>query len=85
MARCSGSRQCVNYPFTARDRDLLATVVTVPELADQAFIELETMAETEEVGAALDVVRSVLRELGVSEHDLTTETYTDAVAAQRRR
>jgi adenylate cyclase, class 2 len=77
-------KQCVNYRFTARERDLLATVVTVPELEGQTFIELETMTDADEVDAALDIVRSVLRELGVSEHDLTTETYTDAVAAQRR-
>ena len=78
-------KHCVNYRFTALGRDLLATVVTVPELAGQTFIELETRAEADEVNAALDVVRSVLRELGISEHDLITETYTDAVTAQRRR
>ena len=76
-------KHCVNYRFTALGRDLLATVVTVPELAGQTFLELETMADAEEVDAAWDVVRCVLRELGVSDHDLTTEAYTEAVAAQR--
>jgi adenylate cyclase class 2 len=75
---------CVNYRFTTQGRDLLATVVTVFELEGQTFLELETMTKTDEVDAALDVIRSVLRELGISEHDLTTETYTDAVATQRR-
>lgn len=78
-------KHCVNYRFTALGRDLLATLVTVPELDGKMFIELETMTESDELDAALDVVRSVLRELGISEHDLTTETYTDAITTQRRR
>jgi adenylate cyclase class 2 len=78
-------KHCVNYRFTAHERDLLATLVTVPELDGQTFIELETIAHADEVDTALDVVRSVLRELGITEHDMTSETYTDAVATQRRR
>lgn len=78
-------KHCVNYRFTALGRDLLATVVTVPELKGLTFLELETMTKADEVDAALDVVRSVLGELGIGEHDLTTETYTDAVTTQRRR
>ena len=76
-------KRCVNYRFTAHGRDLLATVVIVPELAGQTFIELETVADPDDVDAALDVVRSVLRELGVEDSDLTTEAYTDAVATRR--
>ncbi|MFM9445116.1 hypothetical protein [Streptomyces acidiscabies] len=38
-----------------------------------------------ELGAALGDVRAVLGELGVSPEDLTTETYTAAVAASRGR
>jgi adenylate cyclase class 2 len=64
-------------------RDLLATVVTVPELAGRTFIELETVADPGDVDAALDVVRSVLRELGIEDSDLTTQAYTDAVATRR--
>ncbi len=78
-------KHCVNYRLTTLGQDLLATLVTVPELEGQTFIEVETMTKADEVDAALDVVRSVLRELGISEHDLTTETYTDAVATRRRR
>jgi adenylate cyclase class 2 len=78
-------KRCVNYRFTARGRDLLATVVTVPELAGRTFIELETVADPGDVDAALDVVRSVLRELGIEDSDLTTQTYTDAVAIRRGR
>ncbi len=76
-------KRCVNYRFTAQGRDLLATVVTVPELAGQTFIELETLADQGDVDAALDLVRSVLRELGIEDSDLTTQAYTDAVATQR--
>ena len=75
-------KHCVNYRFTARGRDLLATVVTVPELAGRTFIELETAADPGEVDAALAVVRSVLHELGIEDSDLTTQTYTDAVASR---
>ena len=76
-------KHCVNYHFAALGRELLATVVTVPELAGQTFLKLDNMADAKGVDAAWDVVRCVLRELGVSDHDLTTETYTDAVTAQR--
>jgi adenylate cyclase, class 2 len=76
-------KRCVNYRFTAQGRDLLATVVTVPELAGQTFIELETVANPDDVDAALDLVRSVLRELGIEDSDLTTQAYTDAVAARK--
>lgn len=76
-------KRCVNYRFTTHGRDMLATLVTVPELDGQTFIELETMAEADDVNTALDAVRAVLRELGVGEDDLTTEAYTDAVAARR--
>ncbi|MGH3693595.1 MAG: hypothetical protein ACRDRX_06300 [Pseudonocardiaceae bacterium] len=61
----------------------IATVVTIPELAGQTFIELETLADAGDVDAASDIVRSVLRELGIEDSDLTTQAYTDAVAAQR--
>jgi adenylate cyclase class 2 len=76
-------KHCVNYRFTAQGRDLLATVVTVPELAGQTFIELETGADPDDVDTALDLVRSVLRKLGIEDSDLTTQAYTDAVATRR--
>lgn len=78
-------KHCANYRFTAHGRDLLATVVTVPELNGRTFIELETLTDADDVTAALDVVRAALRELGITADDLTTEAYTDAVASQRKR
>ncbi len=75
-------KRCMNYRFTARDRDMLATLVTVPEI-EGAFIELETMADETDLDAALADVRAVLGELGITEDDLTTDTYTDAVMRAR--
>lgn len=77
-------KHCDNYRFTERDRDILVTVVRIPELDGQTFIEVETTAEPNDVPAALDVVRGVLVDLGIGQQDLTTESYTDRVAAHRR-
>ncbi len=76
------SKDCVNYRFTARGRDMLATVVTVPEISG-TFIELETMAAEDDLSAALADVRATLAGLGISDADLTTETYTGAVLRAR--
>jgi adenylate cyclase class 2 len=76
-------KRCRNYNFEARGRQLLATLVRVPEL-DGTFLEVETLVGEDEVTAALDDIRAVLAELGIGAEDLTRETYTGAVAAQRR-
>ena len=76
-------KRCSNYAFTARGRDMLATLVTVPEL-DGTFLEVETKtADQHDLDAALDDVRAVLGQLGITEADLTTELYTDAVMRHR--
>lgn len=75
-------KRCRNYEFEARGRQMLATLVRVPE-ADGTFLELETLVDEAEVSAALADVRGVLEELGIHEGDLTRELYTDAVAARR--
>ena len=75
-------KHCVNYRFTAMGRDMLATMVTVPEI-DGVFIELETLADKAGLAAALSDVRAILSELGIAEEDLTTELYTDAVMRAR--
>lgn len=74
-------KHCDNYRFAAHGRDLVATVVHIPELGGQTFLELEAMAEPNDVPAALAIVHNVLGELGVRDEDLTTESYTDRVAA----
>ncbi len=76
-------KRCRNYSFTAEGRAMLVTLVRVPEI-DGTFIEVETPATEDDVEAALAAVRAVLRGLGIEEGDLTTELYTDAVAAARR-
>ena len=75
-------KQCANYRFTAKGRDMLATMVTVPEIGG-VFLELETLAAETELTAALGDVRAVLDELGIGAGDLTTELYTDAVMRAR--
>ncbi|MCW2919738.1 MAG: uncharacterized protein JWN52_7806 [Actinomycetia bacterium] len=75
-------KHCANYRFTAAGRDMLATVVTVPEI-DGTFIELEAMADEDDLDQALNDVREVLHELGIVTDDLTTEQYTDAVMRAR--
>ena len=74
----SFEKHCANYRFTTKGRDMLATVVTVPEI-DGTFIELETIVSEREVTTALSDIRAVLHELGITDEDLTTEQYTDAV------
>ena len=76
------TKQCVNYLFTARGRDMVATIVTVPEI-DGTFIELETMTSQADLATALADVRAVLADLGISDDALTTEQYTDAVLRAR--
>ncbi|MBV7697715.1 class IV adenylate cyclase [Streptomyces sp. TRM70350] len=75
-------KRCRNYDFTARGRRMLATLVRVPEI-DGTFLEVETLVDEDQVSAALDDIRAVLAELGIGAEDLTRETYTGAVAAQR--
>lgn len=74
---------CDNYRFTADGRDMLATVVTIPELEGETFIELETMAERAELTAALRSLRAVLDGIGVTEDDAVRKSYTDMVAEKR--
>jgi hypothetical protein len=47
-------------------------------------LEIETRVDEADVTAALDDIRAVLEDLGIGPKDLTRETYTGAVAAQRR-
>lgn len=75
-------KRCRNYEFEACGRRMLATLVRVAEI-DGTFLEVETLVDEQEVSAALADVRSVFAELGIGPGDLTRETYTGAVAAQR--
>ncbi|GAA1216676.1 hypothetical protein GCM10009665_03180 [Kitasatospora nipponensis] len=76
-------KHCRNYSFVAAGRELLATLVRVPEI-DGTFLEVETIAAVDgDLTEALAVVRKVLADLGIEDGDLTIELYTDAVAASR--
>ncbi|MER5209949.1 class IV adenylate cyclase [Streptomyces sp. NPDC002838] len=76
-------KRCRNYDFEAHGRKMLATLVRVPEI-DGTFLEVETLVNEDDVTAALDDIRAVLTDLGIGPKHLTRETYTAAVAAQRR-
>ena len=77
-------KNCANYAFTVAGRDILATLVTIPEL-DGTFIEVETLtADPGDIGPAIADVRAILDELGIGSTDLTTELYTDAVMHYRQ-
>jgi adenylate cyclase class 2 len=77
------SKDCQNFRFSDGGREFLATVVLVPQL-DGTFLEVETMAEDDQVEQALSAVRTVLERLGVAASELTNELYTDAVRSARR-
>ncbi len=79
----SFEKHCVNWNFSVGDRQMLATLVTVPEL-DGTFIEIETIVDDPDcLPAALDAIRAELNELGITEDDITTELYTEAVKQRR--
>jgi adenylate cyclase, class 2 len=74
---------CRNHRFNAEGRDVLATLVEVPEI-EGTFLEIETLAPAGDVEAGLSTIRTILAGLGIGDEDLTTETYTGAVTARRR-
>ncbi|RPE27268.1 class IV adenylate cyclase [Kitasatospora cineracea] len=83
VPRIAFEKRCRNYELEQDGRQVLATLVRVPEI-DGTFLEVETVAtDEEELPAALAVVRGVLHGLGITDDDLTNELYTDAVAAAR--
>jgi adenylate cyclase class 2 len=77
------TKHCTNYRFDQAGRPMLATVVTVPELAG-TFLEVETQVATAAaVPAALGAIRDLLAELGIGETDLDNRDYTDLVIRAR--
>jgi adenylate cyclase class 2 len=79
----SFTKRCQNFRFMAAGREMLATLVEVPEI-DGTFLELETQVEEADMTEAFDDLRSVLADLNVSPSALTTELYTDAVMRARQ-
>jgi adenylate cyclase, class 2 len=78
----SFSKECENYRFATSGRDVLATIVTVPEIQG-TYLELETQASPPDLDAALADLRTILIDLDVTSDELTTELYTDAVTRER--
>jgi adenylate cyclase, class 2 len=79
------TKDCANYRFNAHGYEMLATLVTVPEL-DGTFLEVETIVTSADgLDDALAAVRQVLNGLGIAEVDLTAELYTDEVAKAQAR
>jgi len=77
-------KHCWNYTFRAHDHDIKATVVQVPELAGETFLEVETIVDTPaQTVVATTAVHNVLTGLGIGDQDLTDELYTDRVRTQR--
>ena len=74
---------CRNHRFEAEGREVLATLVEVPEI-EGTYLEVETLAPADGVDAGLSTIRTILARLGISEGDLTTKTYTGAVTAARQ-
>ena len=82
-ALVSFSKYCANYRMRRAGRDILATVVTVPEIYG-TFLEVETLTDgTGDVPAALAAVRIMMAEVGIAPGDFTTELYTEAVLRAR--
>jgi adenylate cyclase class 2 len=77
------SKQCANHRMRHAGRDMLATVVTVPEI-DGTFLEVERLTDdAADVPVALAAVRAVMAEIGIEPGDFTTELYTEAVFRAR--
>ncbi len=76
-------KHCQNFALEFEGRQLLATVVRVPEL-DDTFIEVETLVDDGgDVDTSLRIVRTVLAELEIDQEDITTVTYTSLVMRKR--
>jgi adenylate cyclase, class 2 len=79
----SFEKHCRNFSLRIEGRNVLATLVRVPEL-DETFLEVETMVDSEaEVQAGLRLVGDLLADLGIDRGDLTTVAYTSLVMQKR--
>jgi adenylate cyclase, class 2 len=77
-------KRCINFRFRHRGRAITATVVDVPELPADTFLEVETLVrDDDDTGDALAAVRSVLAQLGLGDADLAEELYVDMVRRRR--
>ena len=79
----SYAKHCRFYYARFKNLNLEISVVQLPELSD-TFIEIEAQTENlEETDAYFDVLYDFLKEIGMSENDLTTLQYQDLVKESR--
>lgn len=77
-------KRCLNYRFRHQGHAITATVVDVPELPGDTFLEVETLVgDDEDTSDALAAIRSVLTQLGLGDDNLEDEFYIDMVRRQR--
>lgn len=77
-------KHCRNYRFQHANRTFLATLVTVPEVGDATFLEVETLVPTaDDVPAAIGTIKDLFSELGIGEEDLNPRFYQDMVLTHR--
>lgn len=76
------TKHCQNFRFEYDGRQVLCTLVTVPEL-DGIFLEVETQSEENDLDSSLVVVKSILGSMDLL-GSLVTDAYTDSVMQVRR-
>jgi adenylate cyclase, class 2 len=77
-------KRCINYRFPHHGHAIIATLVDIPELPDDTFLEVETLlGDNNDTSDALNAIRSVLTQLGLGDDHLEEEFYIDLVRRQR--
>jgi adenylate cyclase class 2 len=76
-------KECVNWKFQHNTLQILASLVTVPELKGH-FLELEAIVSDEsQVSATIKDLRHLAESAGLSRQDETTTSYTGSVRLAR--
>lgn len=79
-------KRCINYRFRHNGHMITATLVEVPELPHDTFLEVETLVrDGTDTSDALDAIRSVLVQLGLTDDDVEHDFYIDMVRRHRNR
>lgn len=75
------TKNCENFRYAHAGHDILATVVTIPEI-DGTFLEIETVIpDDHDTRPAEQAITSALTTLGLSDTDLEPTYYIDLVRA----
>lgn len=73
-------KNCKNYSVFYKDQRITATVVTIPELGNQCFIEVETLIKNKrEFNSTMSTLKTFLKKLKIPKSNITAEYYADAV------